>query len=157
MGADIFYRTKVVEDADLASSILEEIEENRLLSGVNCEITLYCSDDLEWANSEKCPNPVWAKSYIEKHIGRGSFKVSGLDEPIELLGIEYEEIFELLTVVFEKLNRAVEMKYLSGSCAFMGSYFSAQQIRRITDNGRLLSDVGHHNMEGLVSFNGFDD
>ena len=71
--------------------------------------------------------------------GRGEYKVSGWDAEEEL-GIDFEAFLERLTVIFEKLNEDVEMKYLYGSCAFGGDYFSESQIERIIQEGELFSN-----------------
>jgi hypothetical protein len=135
MGAYIYYRTADVEEADRAMALLMEIEENKLLLDKGWGVGVNSQEDIDWAKKEF---PHMVDSMIRDQ-GRGEYKVSGWDAEEEL-GISFEAFLERLTVIFEKLNKDVEMKYLYGSCAFGGDYFSQSQIERITQEGELFSN-----------------
>jgi len=135
MGAYIYYRTVDVEEADRAMSLLMEIEENQLLLDKGWGVCVTNQEDLDWAKKER---PDMLNSLMHEQ-GRGNYKVSGWDAEEEL-GIDFEMFLERLTVIFEKLNEDVEMKYLHRSCAFGGNYFSPSQIERITKEGALFSN-----------------
>jgi prepilin signal peptidase PulO-like enzyme (type II secretory pathway) len=139
MGAYIYYRTADKKDADRAWEVLQEIEENKRLIDIEYPIHVNSSEDLKWAkeNSPK-EGSQYMIEYYSDNMGHGDFKVSGGTE--DELGVTLEELLELLTVIFEKLNQEVKMKYLYGSCAFGGSYFSKSQIDRITNEGELFSN-----------------
>ena len=135
MGAYIYYRTADVKEADRAMALLMEIEENKLLLDKGWGVGVNSQEDIDWAKKEF---PHMVDSMIRDQ-GRGEYKVSGWDAEEEL-GIDFEAFLERLTVIFEKLNEDVEMKYLYGSCAFGGSYFTQSQIERITQEGELFSN-----------------
>jgi len=135
MGAYIYYRTADVKEADRAMALLMEMEENKFLLEKSWGVVLKNREDIEWAKKEF---PHMVDSMIREQ-GRGDYKVSGGNEE-EILGINFEEFLERLTVIFEKLNKDVEMKYLYRSCAFGGTYFTESQIDRITQEGELFSN-----------------
>ena len=135
MGAYIYYRTADVAEADRAMSVLMEIEENRLLLDKSWGVCISCQEDIDWAKKER-PDMV---DFMLSEQGKGNYKVSGWSAEEEL-GIDFESFLERLTLIFEKLNREIDMKYLYGSCAFGGSYFSQSQIERITNEGELFSN-----------------
>ena len=135
MGAYIYYRTADEKEADRAWEVLQEIEENKRLIDIEYPVQINSSEDLKWAKENK---EQYMIDYYSKNMGHGDFKVSGGTE--DELGVTLEELLELLTVIFEKLNQEVKMKYLYGSCAFGGSYFSKSQIDRITNEGELFSN-----------------
>jgi hypothetical protein len=139
MGAYIYYRTEDIEEADRAWEILQEMEENQRLIAVDNGVHLVHADDLTWAKKERSQGD-YMVDYFFKNMGRGDFKVSGCAIEEEL-GIDFEEMLELLTVIFEKLNQEVDMRYLAGSCAFGGDYFSYGQIDRITNGFELMSNI----------------
>jgi hypothetical protein len=135
MGAYIYYRTVDVTEADGAMAILMEIEENKLLLDKGWGVGVTDQEDIDWAKKER-PDMV---EYMKSRQGKGEYKVSGWDTEEEL-GIDFEVFLEKLTIIFEKLNEEIEMKYLYGSCAFGGDYFSQSQIERITKDGKLFSN-----------------
>ena len=135
MGAYIYYRTADVEEAGRAMSLLREIEENKFLLDKGWGVLVTNQEDIDWAIEER-PDMV---AFLTREQGKGNIKVSGWDAEEEL-GIDFEAFLERLTVIFEKLNEDIEMKYLYGSCAFGGSYFSQSQIERITQEGELFSN-----------------
>jgi hypothetical protein len=135
MGAYIYYRTADIKEADRAWDILQGIEENRLFLDKGWGVGVTNQEDIDWAKKER-PDMV---DFMIKEQGKGEYKVSGWDTEEEL-GIDFESFLERLTVIFEKINMEIEMKYLYGSCAFGGSYFSKSQIDRITNEGELFSN-----------------
>jgi len=135
MGAYIYFRTADVEEADRAMSVLMEIEENKLLLDNGWGVGVTNQEDIDWAKKER-PDML---NYMKHEQGKGQYKVSGWDAEEEL-GIDFEAFLERLTVIFEKTNEEIEMKYLYRSCAFGGDYFSQSQINRITKEGALFSN-----------------
>jgi hypothetical protein len=135
MGAYIYYRTVDVREADRTMSVLMEVEENKLLLDKGWGVGITNQEDIDWAKKER-PDMV---EYMKSRQGKSEYKVSGWDAEEEL-GISFEELLERLTVIFEKLNEEIEMKYLYSSCAFGGDYFSQSQIERITKEGELFSN-----------------
>ena len=135
MGAYIYYRTADVKDANKAWEVLQNIEENQLFLDKGWGVGITNDEDIEWAKKER---PVMVE-YFTKELGKGDYKVSGWDTEEEL-GITFDEFLERLTIIFEKLNKVINMKYLYGNCAFSGSYFSKSQIDRITNEGKLFSN-----------------
>jgi len=135
MGAYIYYRTADVEEADRAMSVLLEVEENKLLLDKGWGVGITNQEDIDWVKKER-PDMV---EYMKSRQGKSEYKVSGWDAEEEL-GISFEELLERLTIIFEKLNEEIEMRYLYGSCAFGGDYFSQSQIERITKEGELFSN-----------------
>jgi len=135
MGAYIYFRTADVEEADRAMSVLMEIEENKLLLDNGWGVGVTNQEDIDWAKKER-PDML---NYMNHEQGKGQYKVSGWDAEEEL-GIDFEAFLERLTVIFEKTNEEIEMKYLYRSCAFGGDYFSQSQINRITKEGALFSN-----------------
>jgi hypothetical protein len=135
MGAYIYYRTVDVREADRTMSVLMEVEENKLLLDKGWGVGITNQEDIDWAKKER-PDMV---EYMKSRQGKSEYKVSGWDAEEEL-GISFEELLERLTIIFEKLNEEIEMRYLYGSCAFGGDYFSQSQIERITKEGELFSN-----------------
>lgn len=136
MGAYIYFKTENVKDADLADDILHEIEENKFLLEHGQGVVISCKKDLEWAKKERED----MIPFLMKEQGKGNFKVSSMEIIEDDLTLSTDEILERLTVIFEKLNAHVAMKYNYRSCAFSGDYFTESQITRITDNGTLFSN-----------------
>lgn len=137
MGAYLLFKTKSKDDASLAKEVLEEMEEHTPLMKINNGVYILDKADIEFTKQELGIKE--DHHLVKNKIGTGSYKVSGMCEVEELLGKSGDEILEMLTVIFEKLNEKVEMRYFQGSCAFSGHYFTGEQISRITQNGKLIS------------------
>lgn len=141
MGAYLFYKTKLktLSESNRANNFLKKDRFNTFLTKNNqCTFTVSGQKSLDWAKNEP-DSEYWLKYYQDK-IGLGEFKVSGLDEDNLILDSNSPgSFFELSTKMFERLNRCVDMKYLSSSCAFGGDYYTYEQISRITQKGKLLS------------------
>jgi len=137
MGSHISYKVADIKEVDKAWEVLQSIEENRRLIVIGKGVDIINSRDLDWAKDESAS----MVEYFTTNMGEGQFRVSGCVIE-EGLGVEFEEMLELVTVIFEKLNQEVEMRYLYGSCAFDGYWFSLSQIDRITDDGALFESIG---------------
>jgi hypothetical protein len=136
MGSRIFYKVANVTEADRAWEVLQTIEENQQLIAIGKGIDIINSNNLIRAKSKS----ISMVEYFTRNMGEGEFCVSGC--VIEKgLNINFEKMLELVTVIFEKLNQKVKMRYLYGSCAFNGEYFSISQIDRITTDGALFESI----------------
>lgn len=138
MGAYLYYmladKKKAAEfnETMADSEIGKKLIEAHSFCGVNDETTI------EWAEKE-CPQ---LKSYYQEHLGQGDFKASGIsEEEVKTSGCEtLSEYFELITDFFVLAQKKYKMWFASRSCAFNldESYFSIEQMKRITNNGKRL-------------------
>jgi hypothetical protein len=154
MGAHLFYKTKLktLSESNRANDFLKKDKFNMFLTKNNqCAFTISGQENLDWAENEQ--NSEYWLNYFRDKIGRGEFKVSGLDEDNLILDPRnLGSFFELSTKMFERLNRCVEMKYLSSSCAFSGDYYTDSQISRITQKGKLLSGGDKEKIQARLIF-----
>ncbi|WP_456470040.1 hypothetical protein [Caminibacter sp.] len=137
MGAYLMFEAKNRKDKKEVAKInkfLEENEINKKLGEIEHGgmVFIYDNEDIKWAKEH---GNEYMAQFFKENYGRGDYKVSGLDIEIEDL------ILELLTKLFEELNKHFEMRYYAGSCAFTvdEDYFTIEQMKRITNNGELLS------------------
>lgn len=80
--------------------------------------------------------------YEEKKYAMGDIKTSGgISRKSEEAGLDEEDITEMWVQIFEELNKRFKMKYYAHSCSLNpdSAYFTLEQMKRITDNGKLLS------------------
>ncbi len=135
MGAYLFYQLKDRKKATEANDFLEELEENKELITLKDPSPVFFteSDTVEYYINELNTSPERAR----KMLGRGDIKTSGLGGDMD----DLEHYLELQTKVFEALNEKYDMEYKSRSCAFTEEeyYFTIEQMKRITQNGNLLS------------------
>ena len=132
MGAYLNFEINKKNLANEAEDFLESSKENNSLGDER--ILLTTIKDVIWAKANNPAN----ENYFKKRIGKGDIKVSGIDCRTN---IDTTEILEIQTKVFESLNKQFVMNYDTNSEAFSEKeyYFSLEQMRRITDNGKLLS------------------
>jgi hypothetical protein len=155
MGAYLYFKTNP-DSAEKANAFLAEQPEFKKLEKIYRNIWFTSTEDVEWARKNR-PESV---DYYYHELGKGAWKASGIDENEgEPVGLSYEDIFEHITMLFERLNNVVEMKYLVNSCALNPNeyYFSLDQMRRITDHGRLLSSTPKESRQKLIDFINKDD
>lgn len=77
-------------------------------------------------------------------LGEGQIKASGL-------GIEHDdEIKRLWASLFEKLHEQFDVKVLSTSCAMSTTYFSREQLCKLTNNGEALSGDAKAEIQDLL-------
>jgi phage pi2 protein 07 len=137
MGAYLMFQAKdrSKDNVKKINDFLEECEINKKLGEIEegGMVFLFDEVEIEWAKKQGFP---YSKEYINKHYGRGDYKISGISEE-EVK----EKILDLLTELFDTLNNKFEMEYYAGSCAFTKEeyYFSIPQMKKITRNGELLS------------------
>ena len=131
MGAYLYFRTEK-KLANEASEFLLENETNKLLKDEG--IFFITNKDVSWARANNPANV----AYFKSKLGTGDIKVSGVDSRTNM---SFEKVLEMQTSVFEELNKRFKMSYYADSCAFSEDehYFSLSQMKRITDNGKLLS------------------
>jgi len=139
MGAYLYFKTESNPN-EVANYLLEENQLNKKLFEEWEEQNIYinCDEDIEWAKKER-PDLV---DMFQKEYGTGSIKTSGgISWKFNEAGYEYEDLAEMWIQIFEELNKRFKMKYYANSCAFTENecYFSLEQMKRITDNGKLLS------------------
>lgn len=138
MGAYLYFKLSNPKQADEYNKFISETEEGKRLILAEHLISVYDNSDVEWAKENR---PDMIRFFIEQ-IGKGDFKASGIfEEEVEKAGCEnLDEFFELTTVLFVKAQTKFKMWFASRSCAFNldETYFSIDQMKRITQNGKRL-------------------
>jgi len=138
MGAYLFFKLARKTQADKFNKFIAETEEGKRLIKAERPLFVYDKSELEYVKKQ---NPNWAR-YYEERLGRGDYKVSGISvRDINDAGCQtLDEYFELITALLVKAQKNFKMWFVSGSCAFNldGTYFSIDQMKRITQNGKRL-------------------
>ena len=135
MGAYLFYKVATGQ-GKIANTFLAEQPEHQKLLQMSRQLYFDDQSVVEWA---KANNPSAVQYFIDS-IDTGEWKASGICEDAGIeYGVSYTDIFEYITVLLEKLRAVVSLKVYTGSCALDEGYFTVEQLRRITDNGKLLS------------------
>ncbi|WP_294963377.1 hypothetical protein [Sulfurimonas sp.] len=127
MGAYLYYTTNsnpedvqnyLLEINQLNMKLIDELDEQGIF--------ITCSKDDSFNK--------YATGDIKTSYGSVSAK-------FEEAGYAESDLLEMWTMIFEQLNERFEMKYFANSCAFSEKehYFSLEQMKRITNNGKLLS------------------
>ena len=143
MGAYLYFKTIEKEDAvitAIAEYLYKECPINQTLMDIEENIYLYSNEDILWAQEHR-PDMI---EYCQIFNGKGSIKTSGgLSCEAERKGFSEAMVLELQTQVFERLNRKFPglMRYYARSCSLTVEecYFSIYQMKRITEDGNLLS------------------
>jgi len=137
MGAYLYFKTES-NAKKVSNYLLEESKLNKLLMDLEEQhIYIYCNEDIEWARNER-PDMI---DEMIRICNTGNIKTSGgISETTEQKGYDYEDIAEIWTSIFEELNEKFKMKYYARSCSLSltSSYFTIDQMKRITKNGTLL-------------------
>ena len=138
MGAHLFYMISDKKKAAEFNNVMAETEIGKRLIKANSFCGVNDESDIEIAK-EKYPSLV---SFYQEHLGQGDFKASGIsEEEIETAGCKtLEEYFDLITEYFELAQTKFKMWFAARSCAFNihETYFSVNQMKRITKNGKRL-------------------
>lgn len=152
MGAYLNFKTESNPD-EVTKYLLEKNQLNKKLVDLNEQsIYIVCNTDLEWAKLER-PDLV---TQFQKDYGTGNIKTSGgISNKSEEQGLIYEDIAEIWVQIFEELNKRFKMKYSANSCSLSpdSGYFTIEQMRRITDNGKLLSGKNSDNEDTQKIYN----
>jgi|GEM_PF-2850563 len=137
MGAYLYFKTLSSPDAvndyletNTLQKKLREIEEQG--------IWVVDQHHIKWCKENRPDLVKWETS----KLGTGDIKTSGgISFKADEAGYDAEDLLEMWTQIFEELNKRFEMKYYANSCAFSedGHYFSLEQMKRITQKGKLLS------------------
>lgn len=133
MGAYLYFKT----NKERATEVAEFLEFNKTNNELGDEgIFINTQAGVDWAKEN---NPAMV-DYQKNKIGKGEIKTSGVESRGDN-GFTPEEILEKQTLVFEELNKRYEMKYFANSCALTleEHYFTMEQMKRFTQNGKLLS------------------
>lgn len=137
MGAYLYFKTN--SNPDAVNDYLETNETQKILREIDEQgIFLIDNQHLEWVKENRPDLLEWEMP----KLGTGDIKTSGgISFKADEAGYDEEDLLEMWTQIFEELNKRFEMKYYAHSCAFSedGNYFSIEQMKRITDNGKLLS------------------
>lgn len=146
MGAYLFFKVQKKGDIDKVNDLLALYPEQKKLEKGSNQIWVCDSEQVIWAKEEskKTGKPHWYSHY-KKELGRGDWKASGLDYR------SGERVYELVTRVFEKLQKAIPMKIYSRSCALKTDYFSPEQMARITKNGDRLSSTPKDSTDEILA------
>lgn len=137
MGAYLYYKTE--SNPDEVNDYLETNELQKNLSELEEQgIFVVDGQHLEWVKENRPDLLDWEA----QKFGTGDLKTSGgISFKANEAGYNEEDLLEMWTQIFEELNKRFEMKYYAHSCAFSedGNYFSIEQMKRITQDGKLLS------------------
>lgn len=138
MGAYLYYKLSNSKQADEYNKFIAETPEGKRLIKAEHLIAVYDNSDIDWAEKNR-PDMV---RYFQEQIGKGDFKASGIfTEEIEKAGCKnLDEFFELVTEAFIVARTKYKMWFAARSCAFnlQETYFSIDQMKRITQNGKRL-------------------
>ena len=139
MGAYLYFKTESNPD-EVVDYLFEENQLNKKLEDLEEQtITLVDKQHLSWCKENRPDLLEWETA----KLGTGDIKTSGglHGKKFEEAGYTEEDLLEMWTQIFEELNKRFEMKYYANSCAFSEEeyYFSLEQMKRITQNGKLLS------------------
>jgi len=138
MGAHLFYMLADKKKASEFNEIMGLTDIGAKLIKANSFCGVNDDSDIEIAKA-KYPCLV---NYYKEHIGMGDFKASGIsEEEIKTAGCtSLEEYFDLITEFFVFAQSKYKMWFAARSCAFnvQETYFSIEQMKRITQNGRRL-------------------
>lgn len=137
MGAYLYFKT--TSNPDEVNDYLETNELQKNLSELE-EQGIFVADGhhLQWVKENRPDLLDWEA----QKFGSGDLKTSGgISFKADEAGLEYENIAEMWVQIFEALNKRFKMKYYANSCSLCpdSSYFTLEQMKRITDNGKLLS------------------
>lgn len=137
MGAYLYFKT--TSNPDTVNDYLETNTLQKKLRELDEQgIWVVDQQHLDWCKENRPDLLEWESS----KLGKGDLKTSGgISCKADEAGYELEDLLEIWTRIFEELNKRFEMKYYANSCAFSedGHYFSLEQMKRITQNGKLLS------------------
>ena len=137
MGSRLYIKLKKKKEANKADDFLSKIPENKILEEIeeSC-INFICSKDIREAKKNN-PNTV---DYLLNNFGKATIIMYSLpSEKAEEEGYTQEDIFELQTKILEQLNQKFEVEYFnSGAFSADEYYFTIEQAKRITNNGKLM-------------------
>lgn len=148
MGADLFFMLADKTQADEFNKYLENTEQGARLA--RAELLPYVTDtkDIEWAKSSECNSPKYFQEYFKTNFGKGVWKASGLgDKNIKDMQCETEsEIFTCIADMFAIAQKHFKVYFYAGSCALKldGGYFSIEDMRKMTKNGKYLKAAKHN-------------
>jgi len=138
MGAYLYFRTEGNVD-EVTDYLFEENKENMFLESMEEQNIFMCdSTHLKWVKKNR-PDML---SWEQKKFGKGDIKTStDMSSKMVEAGYSQDDLMEMWVKIFEELNERFEMKYYANSCAFSEDEhcFSLSQMKRITNNGKLLS------------------
>ena len=138
MGAYLYYKLANKNKAEDYNKFIANTELGKRLIKAESLISVYDSEDVEFTKINY-PN---LASFYQENIGKGEFKASGIStKMLENADCEtLEEFYELVTRLFVLAQKKYKMYFASRSCAFntSGCYFSINQMKRITNNGKRL-------------------
>ena len=132
MGAYLMYKLVNPKDTDRANRWLEQQKEQQVLRKLGYHNLWFWSRKDREIELEKVRTKGYGSPDYRK-IGEGDFKAS------DLYGDEEEKVFPLVAILFKKLHENFKVKVYSGSCALLNGYFTAEQLRMITNDGKALS------------------
>jgi len=134
MGAYLNFKLVNPEKTKEANEFVENLEEQKILKE-NADGYL--------------PIHFWTKETAEKNYGlnqgEGDIKTSGLPPGV------HEENRKHVVKIFKKLHKKFDIKVLSSSCSLTEHYFTPEQIRIITNNGKALSGDEKEKIHDIIS------
>ena len=138
MGAYLYFKTES-NPKEVVDYLFEENQLNKKLEEWDEQTIWLCdSTHLDWVKKNRPDLLEWETA----KLGKGELKTStDMSEKMLQNGYSYEDLAEMWVQIFEELNKRFKMKYYAHSCSLNpdSSYFTLEQMKRITDNGKLLS------------------
>ncbi|MFA6195275.1 MAG: hypothetical protein WC656_01370 [Sulfurimonas sp.] len=151
MGAYLNFQTKSNPNEVMAYLDTNSIQK-KLYQLEEQSIFIVDDEHLAWVKKER-PDMLEMET---KKYGKGDIKTSGgISFKTEEAGITYEDLAEMWVQLFEELNKQFKMKYYAHSCSLSldSSYFTLEQMKRITNNGKLLSGKSSKNEHVVALYN----
>ena len=140
MGAYLFFKVVNSNQADEFNRFMSTTDVGKRLINAEAFLSVIGNEDIEIAKQD--PNQPFLDYYI-KHKGHGEFKASGIpDEEIKLSECQdLSDFFDLITEFFVVAQTKFKLQFGAYSCAFNLDeyYFSIEQMKHITKNGKCLS------------------
>jgi len=128
MGAYLNYKLVNPEKAQEANKFLESLEKHEVLTeNTDGYLMIHFWDKKDIEIEKEKENGV--PDFFDK--GEGQIKTSSCPN--------YSEYKHLVAEIFEKLHQKFDIKVYSGSCSLTESYFSPEEIKTITNDGKALS------------------
>ena len=143
MGADLYYKVPK-NQANKYNAFVERLPESlRMMKANQGTVSVFGAEDIKWARSDECNQQEYFIEYFKKHKGTNHWKASGINEDdVKKEYASEDELFDDVAAVFKKcIEVGFDVKIYSKSCALSGDYFTPEQIRIMTNDGKNLSST----------------
>ena len=127
MGAYLLYKLINPGQATEACAFIDAQPEQKQLNQYHSGLWFWTPEDREIELKKLKETGYGAPDFMK--IGEGEWKASSAEEPC----------YKLVAQLFKKLHQHFKIKIYRGSCALSNDYFTKEQIRMITKEGKALS------------------